>query len=397
MTPARKTALILAFSQAVIGSAPSISFSLGGLAGHYMLDADKSLATAPVTGFTVGVAIGALPAAWIMRRLGRRGGFMSGAMITGLGGALATYALFIQNFWLFAAALAFMGFGGSFVQQYRFAAADNAPSHEKARAISMVLAGGVFAAIIGPQTVIWTKELLAPIQFAGPFAAIVGLALIGGIALSFLGPETHEETGRVAGAAPARPLREIVMQKRFVVGLSCGVGSYALMSFVMTGAPLAMVGCGFSTDEATLGISWHVMAMFAPSFFTGSVIARFGKERVIAFGLALLIACALVALSGIALWQFWLALILLGIGWNFAFIGATAIITECYTNEEKNAVQGFHDFVLFSVVAFASLMSGAVYNAYGWEALNVVIFPVTLFCMGLLGYLVVTDKSRRTA
>ncbi len=188
---------------------------------------------------------------------------------------------------------------------------------------------------------------------------------------------------------------EIVAQPRFAIGLICAVGSFALMSFLMTGAPLAMVGCGFSTDQATLGISWHVMAMFAPSFFTGRLIHRFGAERIVATGLLLLIACAIVGLSGIQLWQFWSALILLGLGWNFGFIGATAIVADTYRPSEKGKVQGFHDFVLFGSVAFASLMSGAVYNAYGWEMLNWVVFPVIALCLGALAWL--RGSNRRTA
>ena len=220
-----------------------------------------------------------------------------------------------------------IGLGGAFVQQFRFAAADNAPAEFKARAISFVLAGGVFTAIIGPQTVIFTRELLAPVMFAGSFLAILGLAAIGALILSFLRvPAKAAGSGRDQVEAPTRPLGEIVSQPQFAVGLLCAVGSYALMSFVMTGAPLAMVGCGFSPDEATLGISWHVMAMFAPSFFTGALISRFGKETIVATGLVLLIGCAIVALSGIHLWQFWTALILLGLGWNFGFIGATAMV-----------------------------------------------------------------------
>jgi MFS family permease len=214
---------------------------------------------------------------------------------------------------------------------------------------------------------------------------VIGLALVGGAVLLFLRSRTAVTAGAGGPEAPPRPLGQIVRQPLFAVGLLCAVGSYALMSFVMTGAPLAMVGCGFSPDEATLGISWHVMAMFAPSFVTGSLIARFGRETIVAVGLLLLIGCAVVALSGIALWQFWTALILLGLGWNFAFIGSTAMVAETYTTSEKGKVQGLHDFILFGFVAFASLMSGQVYNAWGWEVLNVIVFPVALLCLaGLL-------------
>jgi MFS family permease len=388
---ARRTAIILAASQAIVGSAAPICISLGALAGHYLLGADKSLATAPVTGFNLGVALGSLPAAAVLRWLGQRNGFMTGTLATALGGLVATLALFQSNFWLFAAGLMIVGIGGAFVQQFRFAAADNAPREFKAHAISFVLAGGVITAILGPQIVIFTRELFAPVMFAGSFAAILVLSAAGAIVLSFLrtSPDTHK---KAVDHRSARPLGEIISQPRFIVALLCGVGSFTLMTFVMTGAPLAMVGCGFSPDEATLGISWHVMAMFAPSFFTGRLIHRFGVNTIVATGFILLIGCAMVALSGIQLWQFWTALILLGLGWNFAFIGATALVAETYHPSEKGRAQGFHDFVLFGSVAFASLMSGKVYNAYGWEMLNWVVFPVTAICLMALAWLFVARR-----
>ncbi len=393
---ARRTALILATAQAIVGSAAPICFALGALAGHFLLGVDKSLATAPLTGFNVGVAVGALPAAAIVRRMGQRDGFLTGTGLTALGGVIATIALFQSSFWLFAFGLLVVGFGGAFVQQFRFAAADNAPPAFKARAISFVLAGGVFTAMLGPQVVIFTKDLLAPVMFAGAFASLVVLAGIGAIVLAQLRPRPMVE--KVAEVtSTGRPLIEIVTRPRFVTALVCAVGSYALMTFVMTGAPLAMVGCGFTSDEATLGISWHVMAMFAPSFFTGRLISRFGASTIVAVGFVLLIACGLVALSGIQLWQFWTALILLGLGWNFGFIGATAIVSECYTPEEKGKVQGFHDFVLFSSVAFGSLMSGAVYNAWGWDMLAWILFPFSGICLAMIALQAVFDRRQRSA
>ncbi|TPM02185.1 MFS transporter [Mesorhizobium sp. B2-3-10] len=388
---ARRTALILAASQAIIGSAAPIAISMGALAGQYLLGADKSLATAPITGFNLGVALGALPAAAIIRWLGQRGGFMTGTVVTALGGLVATLALFHGSFWLFAFALLVIGVGGAFVQQFRFAAADNAPPAFKARAISFVLAGGIITAILGPQIVIFTRELFAPVMFAGSFASILPLAAVGAVILSFLRLPSRTASKVDVADGDARPLSEIVTKPRFVAALFCAVGSYALMSFVMTGAPLAMVGCGLSEDDATLGISWHVMAMFGPSFFTGSLIHRFGAERIVALGLLLLIGCAVVALSGLALWQFWTALILLGLGWNFSFIGATAMVAASYHPSEKGKVQGFHDFVLFGSVACASLMSGMVYNAWGWTMLNWMIFPVAALCFVALGALKITS------
>jgi MFS family permease len=392
---ARRTALVLTLAQAVIGSAAPISMSIGGLAGHYLLDADKSLATAPVTAFTLGVALGAIPAAAIVRAIGQRSGFQLGTFVTALGGAVSTWAFFVPSFWLLAVGMLIVGAGGAFVQQFRFAAADNAPPAFKARAISWILAGGVVTAVLGPQIVIFTREAFAPVMFAGAFASIIGLAAVGAVILAFLPRLRAGQGGPAADSRPPRPLAEIVLQPVFFVGLLCAVGSYALMSFVMTGAPLAMVGCGFTTDEATLGISWHVMAMFAPSFFTGALISRFGKERIVAAGLLLLVACALVALSGIQLWQFWTALILLGIGWNFGFIGATAMVAEAYRPSEKGKVQGFHDFVLFGFVAFASLMSGQVYNGWGWDMLNWIVLPVSAVCLAALAVLAL--RTRRVA
>ena len=394
---ARRTAIILAASQAIVGSAAVVAFSLGALAGQYLLGADKSLATAPITGFNVGVALGAIPAAALIRLLGQRKGFMAGTAITALGGLIATLALFQSNFWLFVVGLVTIGLGGAFVQQFRFAAADNAPPEFKARAISFVLAGGVFTAIIGPQMVIFTHELLAPVMFAGSFAAILALAAVGAVLLSFLRVPAKVSGHTQATGEPARPLAEIAAQPQFAVGLTCAVGAYALMSFVMTGAPLAMVGCGFSADQATLGISWHVMAMFGPSFFTGALISRFGKETIVAVGLVLLIGCATVALSGIALWQFWTALVLLGLGWNFAFIGATAMVAGSYRHSEKGKVQGLHDSILFGSVAFGSLMSGFVYNAWGWDMLNWIVFPVAVACLTALAVLMVSSRRRSLA
>ena len=347
-----------------------------------------------MTAYNIGVALGALPLAFVVRRFGQRNGFIGGTLATAAGGALATLALFRGDFWLFGFGMLIVGFGGASVQQYRFAAADNAPSTYKGKAISTVLTGGVVMAIIGPQVVIFTRELFAPVMFAGSYAAIIMLAAIGAVILSFL--RLHDKQARpiVESALPARSTYEIFTQPRFMVALICAIGSYALMSFMMTGAPIAMVGCGFTPDEAALGISWHVMAMFAPSFITGRLIARFGKEAIVAAGLLLLVACSIVALSGIALWQFWTALILLGVGWNFGFIGATAMVSETYTDAEKGKVSGLHDFLLFGSVAFGSLMSGAVYNAWGWDMLAWITFPVIALCLGALGWLWLLSRAR---
>lgn len=394
---AKRTALTFSLAQAFIGSTAPICISLGGLAGFYLLGEDKALSTMPVTGFNLGVAVGALPAAMLMRAIGRRYGFSAGALIVCLGGALAAYALLIHNFWFFAFGLAVIGVGGSFQQQYRFAAADAAPKAFKSQAISWVLCGGILAAIIGPQAAIMTKDMMAPVSYAGAFLATVVLGIIGTGILMTLKLQAPVVDDPEDAGDDERPLLQIIAQPRFLTSFLCAVITYALMAFVMTGAPLAMVACGHTAEDATLGISWHVMAMFGPSFFTGKLIARFGKETIVAAGMVILIGCGIVALSGLGLWQFWVALILLGIGWNFGFIGSTAMLTDTYRPSEKNKVQGIHDFALFTLVAFASLASGATLNSYGWDMLNWIIFPSAGFCLLVLALQAISHRKSAAA
>ena len=387
---ARRNALILAIAQSLCGSAAPISIALGGLAGMYLLADDKSLATAPVTGYNIGVALAAVPAALLMARIGRRLGFMSGAVVGICGSLVSTYALLNANFWLFCVGMFLSGSGGAFTQQYRFAAADQGTAEFKPKAISWVLAGGIFAAIIGPQTAIIFRDLFSPVEFAGAYFAGSFLLFAGIFALSLLkfdAPPTKQERQT---ADTGRRLSAIISQPRFMVSVLCAVGSYALMAFVMTGAPLAMQNCGFGPDDSTWGIQWHVMAMFGPSFFTGHLISKYGKERIVTMGMFLLAASAAVGLHGISLAHFYVALILLGVGWNFGFIGATAMLTETYRPEEKAKAQGANDFILFGSVAVGSLMAGQTLNAFGdqgWNAINYVVFPVVAICLLALAWI----------
>ncbi|MBC2773542.1 MFS transporter [Rhizobium sp. AQ_MP] len=396
LSTARRNVGLLAVAQAILGSAPPLAFAVGGLAGFQMLGADKSLSTAPLTGFNIGVAVGAIVVAAASRVLGRRESFMVGALMGALGSALAAFALIQSNFWLFAFALLLMGVSGGFTQKIRFAAADASPSFYKGKAISWILAAGIISAIAGPQIAIWFKDALAPVTFAGAFLGMVPLLLCAIVVLFFLKLPTMAEK-KAEASGPTRPLREIVMTQRFMTGMICGISSYALMTFMMTGAPLAMVvGCGFSSDLATLGIQWHVIAMFAPSFFTGVLITRFGAEKVVAAGLLILMACAVIAHWGVELWNFWGALVLLGIGWNFGFIGATAIVASSYRPAEADKVQGFHDIILFSTVALSSFSSGKVFTAFGWSVMNLVIWPITIACL-LLVLLQLRAAARKPA
>lgn len=392
---ARRNVYLLTAAQAVLGTIGPIVFAVGGVAGYQLLGADKSLATAPLTGFNVGVAIGAVFVAAVSRLLGRKAAFMVGALLGACGGVLAAYALFLNDFWLFALGLCVSGVAGGFTQKLRFAAADASPRFYKPRAISWILAGGMVSAVLGPQLVILTKDMLAPVFFAGAFLALIPTCFVAIVVLAFLRLPDLRPVAGAAPTGPVRPLWEIVLTQRFLTGMICGISTYALMTFMMTGAPIAMVvGCGFSQDLATLGIQWHVLAMFAPSFFTGMLVSRYGAERIVACGLVILMLCALVAHAGIALWNFWGALILLGAGWNFGFIGSTAIIASSYRPQEADNVQGFHDIILFTAVALASFGSGKVLTAYGWNMLSAAVWPVTAFCLLLLISLFIAEKRR---
>lgn len=387
---AKRNALVLSAAQAFGGAAAPINMALSGLAGFFLLDEDKSLATVPVTFFIVGTALGAVPAALLMRAIGRRLGFISGMAVSVVGGLVAAYAMLIGSFGALCAGTLMMGVAAAFVQQFRFAAADTASPEFRPKAISWVLAGGVAAAVVGPQAAILFTDALAPTPFAGAYLASSGLSLVAILVLSFLHiPHVRAKKGDDTG----RPLPIILAQPRLVVAILCAVGVYAMMSLVMTATPLAMVETGHTKTDATLGIQWHVIAMFGPSFFTGNLITRFGVEKIIAFGLVLLAACALVALSGVAIAHFYATLVLLGVGWNFGFIGATAMVAETYAPEEKAKVQAVNDGLLFGFVALASFSSGKLLVAYGWEAINLTVFPFVALCLVALAWLVLRTPA----
>ncbi|HXK53332.1 MAG TPA: MFS transporter [Hyphomicrobiales bacterium] len=380
---ARRNARLLAIGQALGGSGSVIIISSGGIIGH-MLAEEKALATLPVTCYILGTALSTLPVNLMMRRLGRRAGYMFGAA-TGIVAALvAAYAIHVGSFWLFALGTLLVGPYWAQVQSYRFAAADLASDRFVAKAISWVLVGGIASAVIGPQVVIWTKDLFPPFLFLGTFSASAVLAFMALILMSRI------DIPRPAPPAPgdgARPLSAIMAQPRFVVSAGCGAVSFASMSLVMTATPLAMVGCGLSADMAALGIQWHVLAMFAPSFITGRLIGRFGKEKIVAAGLVSLSVSAVIAISGLSVWHFWAALVFLGLGWNFGFIGATAMLTDCYLPVERNKVQGMNDFLVFGLNAVASFSSGVLLNLAGWTAVNLIVFPPVILCIAALLWL----------
>lgn len=380
-TIAKRNALVLALAMAFGGSSPAIVVSLGGLVGQSLAE-DKQFATLPVSLLNLGLALGTIPAAMLMRRAGRRIGYIVGAGIGLCGGCLAAFGIASFSFVFFCFGTLIIGMYGSFNQSYRFAATDTASDAFKPKAISWVMTGGLVAGVVGPQTVIWLRDAVATAPFSGAFLGQAALALVSMIVVSFLRPAP-------VGAAPkggGRPLGEIVRQPRFIVAVVAGLVSYALMSFLMTAAPLAMIGCGHPVGMAALGIQWHILAMFGPSFFTGGLIVRFGQERVTAAGLLLIAVSAAIGLSGIGIAHFWTALILLGLGWNFGFIGATAMVTDCYRPEERAKIQAANDFLVFGSVAIASFSSGRLLNAGGWDYVNWMVFPPIIVALILLAW-----------
>jgi MFS family permease len=366
---ARRNVLLLTVAQALGGAVAPIIVSLGGIVGMQLAE-NKALATLPVSLLNVGVALAVIPAAWLMRVHGRRIGYVVGCLTGVAAGLLAAGGTGARAFWLFCLGTLVAGFYMAFVQSYRFAAADSAAPDDKARAISMVMIGGLVSAVVGPQAVIWTRDMTPAFPFAASFLALGFLALmaIPVVALLNAPPPAKQASG-------GRPLSEIMRQPRFITAVVAGLVSYGLMAFLMTATPMAMVACGHSVGEAALGIQWHVLAMFGPSFFTGRLIDRFGKDKVTAAGLLMIAAAAIIGLSGLSLAHFWIALILLGVGWNFGFVGATAMVTDCYRPEERAKVQAANDFLVFGSVALASLFSGKLLHAGGWETVNWMVFP----------------------
>ncbi|MDR6870901.1 MFS family permease [Bosea sp. BE125] len=378
---AKRNTLVLACAQALGGANPAIVISLGGIVGASLV-ADKTFATVPVSLLQLGIATGVIPAAMLMRRLGRRGGYLIGTLIGAAGGSLAAAGATERLFWLFCLGTFTCGLYGSFVQSYRFAAADTASESFKPRAISWVMVGGIAAGVIGPQSVYWTRDLTPSAPFAASFLAQGCLALLAMLVVMRLRAPPVAAAAKTGG----RPLGEIMRQPRFIASVTAALVAYGLMSFVMTAAPLAMVACGHSVGDAALGIQWHVLSMFGPSFFTGRLIARFGKEKITAIGLLLTALAAIVGLTGLSVAHFWGALILLGLGWNFGFIGATALVTDCYRPEERVKVQAANDFLVFGSVAIASFSSGGLLNAGGWDSVNWLVFPPVAVALVLVAW-----------
>ncbi|HVH81366.1 MAG TPA: MFS transporter [Stellaceae bacterium] len=371
----RKTVLLLAGCQALAMTSMSVLATTSAIIGN-MLAANKALSTLPVALQMTGMMCATIPAALLMARIGRRGGFWTGAGLGASGGLVAGTAIWLGSFPLFCLGTFMIGSSNGFAQQYRFAAAELADEGFRARAISLVLAGGVFSGIFGPETARWSRDLFAPVMFAGCFAMIVVLQLGAAMLLALVRLPPPPPRGSLRGAG--RPLGEIVRQPLFIVALLCGMIGYGVMSLVMTATPIAMIGCGFQFTDAAFVIQWHILGMYAPSFVTGVLITRFGLPTILFTGAALLLACCAINLAGIAEANFWAANALLGVGWNFLFIGATTLLTRTYRPEERAKVQAFNDFTIFGTSTLSSFSSGALLAGFGWTTIQLTVMPFVL-------------------
>ena len=372
--------LRLAIAQALSGANTTVVYATAAIIGH-LLAPRPGMATLPISVFVIGMALSTLPVGAVARKHGRHAAFFLGNGCGVVSGLLASLALVQASFMLFCIAMLFGGAYAAVVLTFRFAAAECVPAADKPRALSLVLAGGVFAGVLGPQLVTATMNQWPPHAYAATYLCAAAVSVLSALVLRGVrfagGPATPAAVGATPSAPPAtsRPIRDVVRQPRFVVAMLCGVVSYMLMNFMMTSAPLAMELCGLPREYSNYGIELHVVAMYLPSFFTGRLIARFGETPIVLAGLALTAAAALVGMSGQTVAHFWWALALLGVGWNFGFLGASAMVLQCHTPQEGPRVQSINDFVVFGTMVIGSFASGSLLSAYGWSTVAALTLP----------------------
>jgi len=383
---------LLACCQALLLVNNSGLIAMNGLVGYALVD-NKTFATLGVTSYVLGSAFAAMPAALYMARVGRRRGFMTGSLIAVVGSATCALGIARASFALYCFGTAIVGVYTAFGLQYRFAAAEVAAPAFKAKAISLVLAGGIVGGFVGPTASLWAKDLY-PMPFLGSFLVLSMIALVALVVQSQVRVPAPSADERRGGG---RSLRAITSQPVFVVAALAAALGYGIMNLLMTATPLAMGFCGHPFSAAAFVIEWHVVGMYGPGFFTGSLIKRFGALRVILAGALLMAVCVAVAVSGIAIWQFWMALVLLGIGWNFMYTGGTTLLTETYTSAEKARTQGLNDMIVFTVMVISSFSSGAFVTAAGWERMNLGALPFLAIVAGATLWLTWVRQHRRPA
>ncbi|MBN9889067.1 MFS transporter [Salipiger abyssi] len=393
---AKRNVTVLVAAQALLGAQMPMIFTIGGLAGQ-SLAGNPCFATLPISMIVLGSMLAATPVSAFMQRFGRRAGFALGTLGGALGGAVGAWGLYTASFPIFLLGSLLTGIYMSAQGFYRFAAADTASEAFRPKAISYVMAGGLLAAVIGPQLVKLTANAFV-IPFLGTYAAVIAVNLVGSVMFLFL--DIPKPPVPAHDAPKGRSRWELLTTPRIAVAVICAMVSYALMNLVMTSTPLAVVGCGFETGDAANIVTAHVLAMYVPSFFTGHMIGRFGVEKVVALGLFILACAGGVALMGVELEQFFLALVLLGIGWNFGFIGATTMLAGAHEAHERGRMQGLNDLLVFGGVTMASLASGGLMNCSGgtaqegWTAVNMAMAPFLMLAGGALIWLVLRPQEQ---
>ena len=391
--------LRLAIAQALSGANTTVVYATAAIIGH-LLAPRPGMATLPISVFVIGMALSTLPVGAVARKHGRHAAFFLGNGCGVVSGLLASLALVQASFVLFCIAMLFGGAYAAVVLTFRFAAAECVPAADKPRALSLVLAGGVFAGVLGPQLVTVTMNQWPPHAYAATYLCAAAVSVLSALVLRGVRFAGSPAVPAAAGAAPSalpmssRPIREVVRQPRFVVAMLCGVVSYMLMNFMMTSAPLAMELCGLPREYSNYGIELHVVAMYLPSFFTGRLIARFGETPIVLAGLALTAAAALVGMSGQTVAHFWWALALLGVGWNFGFLGASAMVLQCHTPQEGPRVQSINDFVVFGTMVIGSFASGSLLSAYGWSTVAALTLPPVVVAAAALLWLGRTQQAQ---
>ncbi|MEE9427135.1 MAG: MFS transporter [Paracoccaceae bacterium] len=394
-TRTRRNITVLMLMQAILGAQMPMIFISAGLAGQ-SLASNICFATLPITLIVAGSMLAATPMSAIMQRFGRKAGFFLGATGGAVGAAIGAYGLYTASFSIFLVGSLFTGIYMSAQGFYRFAAMDTASEEFRPRAISYVMAAGLAAAIIGPQLIKVTSDALV-VPFLGSYIAVIAINVIGAFLFLFLDLPKPEAVSKENSRGRSR--LQLLKTPRIAVAIISAMVSYALMNLVMTSTPLAVVGCGFTHNNAADVVMVHVLAMYIPSFFTGHLINRFGVEKIVAAGLAILTAAGVVGLAGIELANFYVALALLGVGWNFGFIGATTMLAEAHTPQERGRVQGMNDFMVFGLVTMASLASGGLMNCsggnavQGWFSVNLAMAPFLILAAGALIWLVRRPKT----
>jgi len=387
----RRNVPLLATSQALMMSSMGLMITATALVGQELAP-DKALATLPLAVIFIAVMLTSIPAAMLMERIGRKPAFMLSTLFGMMGGTLATIAIFNHQFWLFVVSGIFIGMFNAFGNYFRFAAADIVAPAMKSKAISAVLVGGVIAAVVGPNLANLTKDSVQGVMFAGSYMSVIVLYVLTLITLGFLKLPNQPKSKNTEKKNKGRPLRVIATQPKFVVALICAMLGYGVMSFVMTATPLAMHAHSHNFSETSFVISWHVLGMYAPSFFTGHLIHRFGVLKIMFIGGLLGIGCVIANLMGNSVLHYWTGLTLLGISWNFLFIGGTSLLTETYLPEERSKAQALNDFVIFTTVAIASLTAGALQYNYGWEIVNLGVVPLLVIILASILWLAVRQK-----